>query len=134
MYNTLTYTRWSAMKSRCYYKPHRNYRRYGGRGISVCERWRNSFEKFLADMGECPPGFSIERIDNDGNYEPGNCKWIPMKDQLDNTNQTRLLTAFGETMTFAKWARKVGIKRNTIEDRLRRGWSVERALSEKSHT
>jgi hypothetical protein len=129
MYLTKTYKCWQGIKARCNYAKGKFYHRYGGRGIKVCDRW-SVFENFLSDMGECPAGYSIERIDVNGNYETSNCKWIPLEEQVNNTRQTRLMTAFGKTMTFAQWARHVGIKRNTIEDRLRRGWSLERALTQ----
>lgn len=87
---TPTYRAWSGMKRRCYVKHDPNYENYGGRGIIVCDRWRNSFETFLADMGECPPGMSIDRIDVDGNYEPSNCRWADRKTQNRNRRFARL--------------------------------------------
>jgi len=86
---TRTYAAWSYAIKRCTSSSCERFKNYGGRGISVCDRWRHSFENFLADMGECPIGFSIERIDVDGNYEPSNCTWIPMKDQAKNTTRTK---------------------------------------------
>jgi len=83
-YTRSTYRIWDAMRQRCTNPNHSHYRRYGGRGISVCHRWLHSFEDFLADMGPRPEGYSIERINNDGNYEPSNCKWIPLADQQKN--------------------------------------------------
>jgi hypothetical protein len=77
------------MRARCYDPGHKAYRHYGGRGITVCERWLNSFESFLADMGLKPDDLSIERINNDGNYEPGNCKWATLSEQNSNRRAYR---------------------------------------------
>jgi hypothetical protein len=84
-----TYVSWQGMQARCFNGNTPGYANYGGRGITVCDRWRN-FPEFLADMGERPAGTAIERIDNDGNYEPGNCRWAPREEQQQNTRRTRL--------------------------------------------
>lgn len=88
-YGSATYKIWGGMINRCFNERNKGYPQYGGRGITVCERWR-SFENFLADMGERPAGMSIERIDNSGNYEPGNCRWATATDQARNTRRTKL--------------------------------------------
>lgn len=82
-----TYNAWCNLKARCLNPKNARYSRYGGRGITVCDRWRNSFSNFLADMGESPPGLTIDRINNDGNYEPGNCRWIPAAEQAKNKSR-----------------------------------------------
>lgn len=88
-----TYKIWAGMKRRCYNPNELFYPHYGGRGIAVCDRWKDSFETFMADMGNCPDGYSIERINVDGNYEPSNCKWIPRREQARNTRKSKLTKA-----------------------------------------
>jgi hypothetical protein len=103
--------------------------RYGGRGITVCEAWKK-FVQFRLDMGDCPPDKEIDRINNDGNYEPGNCRWATRKEQTRNTSANRCLTLNGVTKCVSEWAEVVGMSRNTLNARLRYGWSDERALTE----
>lgn len=126
---TRDYTVWAAMKSRCLYPKNIRFHRYGGRGIKVCEQWLNSFEQFIKDMGPSN-GMSLDRIDNDGDYEPGNCQWIPFSEQSKKTCRIRYLTHAGETLSMAEWARRLGVSRSTLNMRIDTyGWSIERALS-----
>lgn len=124
------YTRWQSMKRRCYKEYDSHYARYGGRGIKVCDRWLNSFETFFYDMG-LPPSkdYQIDRIDNDGDYEPSNCRWASREDNARNKSNNRMIEAFGKTQTLSAWEVEVGIKRETIAMRLNRGWIAEDALS-----
>lgn len=123
-----TYNAWQSMLQRCYYKPHKSYAAYGGRGIGVCDRWR-SYVNFLADMGDRPPGTSIDRINNHGNYEPSNCRWATPREQAQNRKTSRLLTAFGVTAPLVVFARKYGIASDTLTWRLRHGLPAEQALT-----
>lgn len=123
------YACWDAMKRRCYSPNNKEYFRYGARGISVCERWMK-FEHFVEDMGERPKGLTLERKNNDGNYEPGNCRWATRAEQSRNTRHTVLLTFKGKTMCMADWAKEFGMLPNTLGGRIRSGWPVERALTE----
>ena len=124
------------MKARCVVPSASGYENYGGRGIVVCDRWLNSFENFLADMGERPSkAHSIDRYpDNDGNYEPSNCRWATRKQQTRNTRANRRISFCGETLCVAEWAERVGIHCDTIYDRLKLGWSIDRALTEPVHS
>lgn len=99
----------------------RSYADYGGRGIRVCERWASSFEAFLADMGPKPgPEYSIDRIDVNGDYEPGNCRWATSGQQANNTRRNRRFTHDGLTMTLTEWAARIGISISALHGRLRR--------------
>ena len=126
------YSAWAGMLQRCSNPKTIAYEHYGGRGITVCEKWR-SFEAFLADMGEPPDGHSLDRIDNDGNYEPGNCRWATQKTQSNNKRVNRTLTLGTVTDTISGWAERIGLTHQTLQSRLRLGWSVERALTEPLH-
>jgi hypothetical protein len=118
------------MKSRCDNPNNRFFSHYGGRGISVCDRWRSDFRNFLADLGPKPsPRHSLDRIDNDGIYEPGNCRWADRGTQANNKRNNRLITIGGISLTIPQWAKRSGIECPTLKGRLRRGWSPERAIS-----
>jgi len=124
------YEIWLQMRYRCYKPQNKDYHRYGGRGITVCDRWRFDFGAFLADMGARPTRkHSIDRIDNDGNYEPSNCRWATPQQQADNTpKKGRFLTLAEETLNQTEWARKLGISRSALRRRLEL-WPVEKALT-----
>jgi len=131
---TAEYMVWEAVLQRCLDKNCDCYHRYGGRGITVCDRWLD-FETFLADMGHRPsPDHSIERIDNSCGYEPKNCRWATRKEQARNRRTNRFLEHDGQRMTLIEWAEKTGMKRATIERRIDvLGWSVGKALSSPPH-
>jgi hypothetical protein len=116
------------MISRCSAKNGSGWKTYGSRGIKVCDRWLR-FEDFLADMGLAPPGLEIDRKDNDGDYEPSNCRWATRAEQMSNRSNHKLITAFGETLNIAEWARRTGLKYRTIHRRIHAGWAGEKALS-----
>jgi hypothetical protein len=127
---TKTYRAWQAMKSRCYNQKVACYDRYGGRGIRVCDRWLESFENFLSDMGECPPGLSLDRLDNSGNYEPENCEWRSRVDQTNNRRSNVYIEWQGKKMTLADAARFVGLPYYVVRSRISdHGWSSEKALT-----
>lgn len=129
--NHYIYTVWLGIKQRCCNPNSQCFKDYGGRGITLCDRWKSSVVDFYADMGDRPtPAHTIERIENSKGYEPGNCKWATRAEQNENTRQTRLLTLNGVTLSIGKWAKKLGVGRTLIRDRINRlGWSVERALT-----
>ena len=131
---------YNGMKARCLNPKSQFYKDYGGRGITICQRWLESFENFLADVGECPPGLTIDRWpNNDGNYEPGNVRWASRKEQANNRrlrSDARLITFMEETKHLSAWARdpriaNQGISLATLSSRLFHGWSVERAFTER---
>lgn len=122
-----TYNAWKGMKNRCWLPTSAAYPNYGGRGITVAERWKE-FKNFFEDLGLCPEGYSLERLDVNGNYEPGNCCWIPMEDQAQNKRNTLWVTLHGEKLCLAEAARRVNLPFNTVYARLRYGWTEEEAL------
>ena len=126
---TRMYLRYRAMITRCEDKNSHAYERYGARGITVCDRWRNDFTAFLADVGECPPGYTLERIDNDKGYEPDNIRWATSREQANNTARNRLVTVDGMTLTVAQWGRTLGLKHGIIGSRISRGWDPEDAVT-----
>lgn len=129
--NRLTpeYVAWCCMRRRCKNPNEPGYHNYGGRGISVCERW-DSFENFLKDVGLRPtPNHSIDREDNSGNYEPGNVKWSTRTEQNRNTRRCHYITANGMTKTITEWSEITGLARKTIRDRINSGLDTESAIN-----
>lgn len=124
------YNTWHGIKGRCLSPTDKAFPRYGGRGITICERWRDSFANFLADMGPKPSTqHSVERIDNNKGYSPENCVWGTSAEQTRNTRYNRKLTLNGETLCMTDWATRLGMGVDTLFQRLKT-WSVERALTE----
>lgn len=119
---------WENMIKRCEDEKQHNYQSYGGRGIKVCQRWRESFEAFLDDMGPRPDGFSIERKDVNGHYEPDNCLWIPHKDQYRNLQRSVYVTLGSERMLLIDLCKKYDLNKSVIYGRLRNGWLIEEAI------
>jgi hypothetical protein len=125
------YRSWESMLNRCEKPNDREYPMWGGRGIKVCERWHD-FNNFYADMGKRPPNTTLDRIDNNGNYEPTNCRWANAKTQANNKRSNTLITYEGRTQTLQQWADEVGIGANTIHNRISNlGWSIEEAMTRK---
>jgi hypothetical protein len=127
---TKEYNTFRGMLERCSNKNHRAYKNYGARGITVCDRWLNSFENFLEDMGEKPSSkHSLDRIDNNGNYEPSNCRWVDNKTQSTNQRTNLKIKYKGETKCLSRWAKHLNIKYNTLYARIKRGWSVDKSFN-----
>lgn len=123
------YNAWHSMKKRCFSSGCKAYKNYGGRGITICERWMD-FKNFLNDMGRKPSHkHTIERINNNGNYEPSNCKWATAAEQNRNKRNCISFEFMGRRQLIADWSKELGYDRTLIIDRLGRGWSVEKALS-----
>ncbi len=131
------YSAWGNMIARCNEAGRHDYLRYGGRGISVCDRWRfgtnelSGFDAFYSDLGPRPsPQHSVDRIDNDGNYEPSNCRWATRLEQANNKRTSHFILYHGRKMTIAEAAREggVGVTRETARCRIRTGWTVEAAV------
>jgi hypothetical protein len=129
MRKTPIYGAWFSMKHRCLNPNNPFYHHYGGRGISVCPRWLENFENFLEDMGDRPEGMSLDRIDVNGNYEPGNCRWATWKEQQNNRRDNRFIEFNRKTQSLAAWGRELGIHEDTLRWRLKTGWSVEKAFT-----
>ena len=122
-----TYRIWSAMRGRCNTRGNHKYYRYGGRGISVCGEWVD-FPTFLRDMGEAPANMSIDRIDNDGDYTPSNCRWATASEQARNRSDNVWLEFDGRNMILSDWAIELNIDPSVLTKRFTRGWSIRRAL------
>ncbi len=130
------YSIWQAMKSRCYYDKNKRFKYYGGRGITVCDEWKNSFISFYewsikngydetAERGQC----TIDRIDVNGNYEPNNCRWATIKQQANNTRRNHFIEYNGKTQTVSQWANELGVEPDSIFNRLQKGFTEEEALT-----
>lgn len=126
--DTRIHRSWMSMLGRCERVTDTAYANYGGRGIKVCERW-HVFENFAHDMGPMPNRYTLDRIDVNGNYEPGNCRWASYSEQSKNTRRNRYLEFQGQRKTLSDWADELGVGRTTLAARLKAGWTVERALS-----
>ena len=120
---------WNGMIQRCYNPKNPSFKSYGARGIKVCDSWRASIHQFDADVGPRPtPRHTVDRINNDGNYEPANCHWATITEQANNRRTNRRVSVGGENMTLAQASRKMQVNHSTVRARLRRGWTIERAL------
>ncbi len=126
---TKIYDVWSKMRSRCLNKNDKRFSDYGGRGIKICKRW-DRFENFLKDMGDRPEGRQIDRIDNDGNYEPSNCRWATRKENSSNKRNSVILKCGGIKKTMSEWSRILGIKHSTLQWRVKT-WGIKKALTTK---
>lgn len=129
MCKTRTYGAWMGMKSRVSGNGDLSKKHYQGRGIKVASQWETSFEQFLADMGECPPGMELDRVDNDGDYEPGNCRWATRSQQMANTRRTHIVACLGESMCLLHACKKIGLSYRTAMKRMARGMSAQQAIS-----
>lgn len=126
---TSEFSSWVSMRQRCLDKNSKAWPRYGGRGIKICDRWLDSFENFLADMGKKPsPLHSIERKDNNGNYGPDNCIWATAKEQANNRRSNHKVELDGKNLTLSQWSSETGIPMGTISVRLRQGWPERESI------
>lgn len=128
MKNTPEYRAWNDMKNRCRNPNVRSYPNYGGRGITVCQEWLDSFESFFAHIGSRPEGFTLDRINCEGNYEPGNVRWVSNIKQQNNKRNSVFVLFRGEKITASEYARAMGIKPDTVHARIRRGAKLEGAV------
>lgn len=129
--NHRLYGIWVNMKTRCYNSKSPKYKRYGGRGIKICDEWLDNFMNFYnwsMDHGY-KDDLSIDRINNDGNYEPSNCRWTTAKEQASNKSTTNLITFNGKTQCVKAWTEELGFSKEALRERLKRGWSIEKALT-----
>lgn len=129
LHKSKAYHAWYGMKERCEKPEHPFYKNYGGRGIIICERWQ-SRDNFIADMGEPEPGLELDRIDTNGNYEPGNCRWVPKVVNMRNRTNTIFLEHNGVRRPLAEWAEMLGVHPGVLRSRIRCGWPIERIVTE----
>lgn len=126
---TNAYKSWNNARLRCYNPNNKDYKYYGQKGLGMDNEWKDDFVKFYNDMGECPKGFTLERIDVNKGYVKGNCKWIPKSEQNSNKSNNHLITYCGETKTISQWSKETGVPQRTIWDRLQYGWELDKVLS-----
>ena len=129
MYKTRIYQQWASMIDRCYNENNKRYPRYGGRGLTVCEQWRSSFESFYADMGDAPEGTTLDRIDNEKGYTPDNCRWATPQEQANNRSTNVLIEWEGKSMSIADWARHFNLPYHWIKHRHSRGYKPPELFS-----
>ncbi len=129
--NTRLYNIWHTMKQRCYYEKHKSFNIYGGRGIRMCQEWRNNFQAFYdwAISNGYAEDLTIDRVDINGDYEPSNCRWVTMKEQSNNKRNNHLIEYNGKVKTVSQWADEIGIDKNVLYKRLIGGWSVQKAFT-----
>ena len=132
--NTKCYMEWANMKARCYNPNNKQYKDYGGRGITICDSWLNDFEAFYNYISTLPhfneKGYTLNRIDNNGNYEPNNVEWADSITQANNKRNNHLITYNGKTQSLSQWAIEIGLNRSTLEQRINKyHWSIEKALT-----
>ena len=128
--NTRLYNIYYAMKVRCYNKNRKDYKNYGGRGIKICDEWQDNFQAFYdwSMSHGYDDTLTIDRIDNNGNYEPNNCRWVTVKQQNRNRRSNINFTCNGETHCLKEWCEILGLNYSTVQIRIQRNWSIERAL------
>ena len=129
--NTRLFRVWNNILSRCYNSNASHFHRYGGRGVTVCDQWRNDFKVFYdwAMSHGYSDELTIDRINNDGNYEPSNCRWVDIKTQARNRNNNHYVTINGITKTLTEWCNYYSINYRTVQDRIKRGWTEHKALT-----
>lgn len=122
---------WNQMMGRCYRESDKHYHRYGGRGIAVCDEWHDfwSFARWSDSIGGRPEGYEIDRIDNDGDYCPENCRWATRKQQMGNTSANAMIEYGEKRQSLAEWADEYGLEWNTLWNRIKRGWAIEKAIT-----
>lgn len=129
--HTSTYIVWSNMLKRCHDTTNKDYQWYGARGITVCDRWRESFVNFITDMGEAPSGLVLERKDNNASYCKDNCAWVTRSQNCRNRRSNHLIEFKGVTKTLTAWAEEYKMDSSTLRKRLKLGWTVDKALTKK---
>ncbi len=126
---TKVYSVWEGMKKRCLNKNDKRFKDYGGRGIGICKEWL-SFENFSKDIGPRPDGYQIDRIDNDGDYNPSNCRWATRQENSSNKRNSQIIEFNGRKETLSEWSRLVGVRHSTLEWRIKK-WGIKKALTTK---